>query len=1015
MRRTDTLAFFLVAIAFVLGQDPAAAQDAGRLQFERVPMAGEPPVTALWQGADGFLWIGTVDGLHRHDGYAFTAFRHSASDPTSISNNYINVNGLAGDARGHLWIGTRDGLNRLDPATGVFTRYRAGDDSMQSPLGNLVTAVLPAPDGPVWAGTARGLYRLEPGTDRLMPFDAGPAARAPVLDLIRDRRGRIWAASYAGLLMIDEAAETHRWFTHDPAAADGLPPGRIHAVFEDRSGRIWVGTDAGLLARCEPGAGTCSRFDPKQGADHGDEPHFVLDIYEDRAGRIWAALWDYGLVVLDPDRGDAVRYHHDPAAPYSLPGDRPSVAFEDRTGLVWVGTWDGLAKVRPARAFRHVGAETLGAPRATSVEVGRSGHVWVGTQGGRVVRLDTAGRRVRAYRHTPGRPASPASDQIASIAEDDDGRLWIGTEGAGLDRLDPRSGAVEHFRFDPADPSTLGSDFVYKVFLDRRRRLWVGTTNGGLNLFDRERNRFVRYRHDPGDSTTLSIDEVWTVYEDRHGGLWIGTIGGGVDRLVESAGDPASYAFRRYGPAPSPNVVSFYEDPAGTLWVGAMGGLSRYDRENDRFTPAGVDALADDNAGCILGDDRGALWIGTSNGLVRFDPRTGEATRYDERDGLVNRTFFFDGCDRDAAGRLYFAGREGLTAFHPAKITRNRMPPRVVLTGAYLFNEPARLDSSIAAMKIWTLPHHQNTLTFEFAALDFTIPSKNRYRYRMRGVDRDWVMDRGDRTATYPNLPPGRYRFIVEATNNDGMWSEQPASLLITITPAFWQTWWFWLLLVLIFLSIPLGFLVNRRQQRRRLEQTRRRIAANLHDSVGSSLSGFGLYMDALRRKTSLSDADRARIEEYGRQARRLVADLRDIVWIVDAGFDRMQDVLQRMRQAAEQLSAGVSLSYSAPDEVPEVALSMEKRQDLFLLYKEALHNAARHARATSIAVRITIDGRRLVIEVEDDGVGFDVDHATAGHGLTTMRQRAANIGATLDIDSRPGAGTTIRVTTEMT
>ena len=982
------------------------------------------PITSVIQDRRGFMWIGTVDGLNRYDGYEFKVFRHRPADSTSISNNYVSVHGLAEDANGNLWIGTQDGLNKMDGATGRFTRYFHERPETASRQHDLVTAVLSSVSGLIWVGTDTGISRLEAFAGSLNRFAcaASSVSMARVTGLIQDRQGFIWASTYTGLLRIDERTGQCQSFEHNPEDSGSLPPGRIYSVFEGRDGRIWAGSQDGLLARFEEGG--FSIFNLKEQQSLPGDLHFVLDLYQDAAGRIWAALWDYGLVVFDPSNERITHYRQDQEDSFGLPSNRPSAVYEDRTGLFWVGTWDGLAKIRAVKKFSHAGSGDkrslpFASSRVKSVALARTGGIWVGTQGG-LHSINAQDTDVRVYRHDPEDPFTLSRDQVSSVIEDQTGFVWVGTEGSGLNRLNTSSGRFERFLPDSADSSSLSSPYIYKVFEDSRHRIWVGTTSGGLNLFDRNTGRFVRFEHDPADSTSLSTNEIWTIYEDRLGRIWVGAIGGGIHRLIEQAGHPDTFSFRRYAVGDSyglasNNVVSMHQDSSGVLWIGTMGGgLGRYDPERDRFVPA-VEELAGDNAGCILSDQDGVLWIGASNGLVRYDPATKEMHRYDERDGLASRVFYFDGCVEGRDGRMHFATDRGLVSFAPEDIENNPVPPPVALTDAYVFDRPANLDTLVSELEIWTLPHTDNVITLQFAALDYSIPSKNRYRYRIREIDRDWVYDRGDRSATYSNLAPGTYSFIVEASNNDGLWSENQARLEVVIAPAYWQTTWFrWLATGVVGVFV-VGIMANRRRNKLRLEQTRRSIAENLHDDVGSSLSGIALHLDKMHRDEQLPEAKRKAIRDCSEQTRNLVTDLRDVVWLVNADFDNMNDVLQRMRHKAEQLSLGRKLIFVAPDRWPAKSLTMEQRRDLFLLYKEALHNAVKHADADEIKVRIDQNDEYFFIEITDNGRGFDPEAVDSGLGLKTMRRRAQHINSMLSVDSQPGEGTTVRVKMQMT
>ena len=1006
------------------------AQDVEDLLFETIAVAeglSASPITAIAQDNNGFMWFGTVDGLNRYDGYEFDVFRNITGDSTSISNSYVSVNGIATGEESVLWVGTREGLNKLDISTGRFFQYyHAPLDADRQPQ-DLITVVLPSPVGGVWVGTAAGISRLDSAAATLRSVNCNPensVSSARVTGMVRGHDGFVWASTYAGILRLNESTEQCDVFSNEPTDAHSLPPGRFYSILEMGDGQIWAGSEDGLLVRYDAKTGDFAAYDLKNEPSFSGDLHFVLDLFEDADGRIWATLWDYGLVIFDPVTDQVTRYVQNREAEYGLPSNRPSVVFEDRNGLIWVGTWDGLTKIRTVKAFDHIGsgrdpALSFTSSRVKSVTLAHTGEIWAGTQEG-LHRIDAQRRSVRLYRHEPENSNSLSRDQISSVIEDRDGFIWIGTEGSGLNRLDATSNRIERFAFDPSDSLGLSSPYVYKTFEDSQRRIWVGTTNGGLSVLNRQTGEFARFQHDPDDSTSLGDNEVWTVYEDQQGQFWVGTIGGGVNRAIVEGVDPLQIRFRRYAMGDSydlasNNVVSIHQDVGGELWIGTMGGgLGRYDRERDRFVTA-FEELSSENAGCILGDEDGSLWIGTSNGLVRFNPSTSEVHRYDERDGLESRVFYFDGCTKGKDGRMYFATDRGLVTFNPEDIVNNPIPPLVMLTNAYIFDRPAEVDTLVSALKRWTLPPGENVVTLQFAALDYASPSKNRYRYRIHEIDRDWIYDRGDRSATYSNLKPGTYQFAVEATNNDGLWSVQPARLEIVVEPAYWQTWWFRGIWVGFGSLLIAGFFVYRRRQRMRMEMTRRRIADNLHDDVGSSLSGIALYLEILNRNDRLSDEDREKILHYSEQTRDLVSDLRDIVWMVDSDFDNLGDLIYRMKITAENMTLDQKLEFDARTSTPALSMDMEQRRDLFLFFKEVLHNAVRHAKATVFRVQISYQDSLFQMEVSDNGTGFDLDTVKKGRGLRTLSQRAERLGAEMDIVALPGLGTRVGLRVRLT
>jgi serine phosphatase RsbU (regulator of sigma subunit)/streptogramin lyase len=391
----------------------------------------------------------------------------------------------------------------------------------------------------------------------------------------------------------------------------------------------------------------------------------------------------------------------------------------------------------------------------------RDGALWIATNGGGVDRLDPRTGRFTHYRHDPGNPDSLAHDELRSVSQDRSGALWFGTFGGGLDRFDPATGTFTHHRHDPNDPTSISHDFIRFVFEDREGMLWVGTQGGGLNRLDPATGAFTRFRHDPDDAATIATDHVFAVHEAADGTLWFGLFGGGISRFERETG-----VFHRY---------------------------------------RAEDGLAADSVYAILGDAEGRLWISTTKGLSVFDPKTETFRTYDIRDGLQSNEFNGGAAYRSPRGEMFFGGINGFNAFFPEEIGSNREVPALVITDLQLFNRSVAAGEVVGGRVLLEKPitytgdvelsYRDNVFSIEFAALHYSAPGKNRYLYRMAGFSEAWIPVGADRRyATFTGLAAGEYLFSVRGANSDGVWSDEPVSLRIVITPPFWATWWFRLL-----------------------------------------------------------------------------------------------------------------------------------------------------------------------------------------------------------------------------
>ena len=1012
MRGAAARCWVPVALGLVLCAGAAGQSALERpVTLSRLDGLSHNTVHALLQDRRGFLWVGTADGLDRYDGYEFVVYRHDPRDPTSLASSTINA--LAEDAAGTLWIGTDAGLHRRDPVTGRFVRYALG------------------------------------------------SARQPerISELKVDGEGRLWAQSFSdpgGVYRYDPAAG--RFVRHAVTGTNAEGEAEAHIVVDHRGG-VWGLAEAGRPAGLLRYDGHSGRFVPS-----GSFPRSPASV-RIRAGR--ASTWACGAGGME--RVDLGAGRVEPLAAL----DPPSAdchPLEALDGTLWLGTETGLRRVDPRTgAVQAFPVDTTGTAglgnHVLALAEGRTGILWVGTRGG-LFRYDPNAKPFVHLAPGAGLPRHPGSGAVMAVAEAA-GSLWVGTLGGGLLRLDPPTGAAATFRHDPRDPHSLPDDRVWALYAEGGR-LWVGT-EAGLSVLDVGSGRFTAvplprprtsgygpgspaiYALAPGPDGALwalgpsdvyRLDPArarvaWNAFlapllhataqavlpsAATPGVLWIGTEGRGLFRYDPSAGPgraPGAGALTRYPTGardaaglPGQTVLAIAEDLDGRLWLGTDLGLVRFDPSTGAFDlhyePA---ALPGAFVYSLLRDGAGRLWMGTSRGLARFDPATGALRHYGLSDGVGQVEFNRRAALRRADGTLVFGGLDGLTAFRPEAIRDNPHPPPVVITRLDVFDGRGARSLFPQPGDAIHLGPRENTFEVAFAALGFTDPERNRYAYRLEGFDDDWVAAGGRRLARYTRLPPGDYVFRVRAANNDGVWNEEGAMLRLSLAPSYWATWWFRLLAGGLLAGLGVTAYRARIAQVRRVERLRLRIAADLHDDVGSRLSSIALLSEMVRDRAPLPEPERDELTRVGAEARRLVDVLREIVWFVDPEHERPGALAEKMRETAARLLPAVPHAVDVPEHLALDAADAAVRRDVFLIFKEALHNAARHAGAGRVTISLRDDGAATVLTVADDGRGFGPERGAAGHGLRTMRRRAEGIGATLAVESRPGGGTTVRLT----
>jgi len=910
-RALCAIAGLLLASLFATAANAAAPRN---LRFERLSIEHgltQESVLTILQDRQGFMWFGTQAGLNRYDGYRITAYRNDPHDSDSLPDGYVNAS--LEDAEGRLWFGTKGGLARFDPAGGKFVRYALRDGSSLESASRSVNAIAADRHGMLWLGTSDGLKRLDPRSGKVTAIrQPGAGADHIVNALAFDARGALWVGTLEGVARLQPGASQLTYFApldQDPRRA------RVLALALGPRDTLWVGSDGGL-EEWRLGEGAPQRR--ALGPDEGIGDAHVLALYTDAGGTLWAGTDFDGLKWREPASGRFVAYRNRPLDQHSLSDNQVAAVRVDRTGTLWVGTrFGGVSRTDLASGgFSHFSFEPDSGYRnsfkkARDIAVGANGQIWVGTSGGGLVQLDPRSGRTRALRHQPGNPASLPSDVVHSLSVLD-GRLWAGTP-AGLAWC-PESGGPFH----PVDLGPEGNAALVQAVLKTRDGITWVVSRAGLYQLNADLTVRRAWRHDPGDPASLGDNRVFAMAEDKDGILWVGT-DNGLDRFDRAANvfthfrqddaDPDSLRHNR--------IHDVLLSAKGELWLGTASGLHRMERGPGgkpvfRYFPI-TDTEQAVPIGAVLEDGSGQLWASSTVGLSRIDPVSGQYKQYTAKDGLIDGSYFVGSAARGPDGQLHFGGVNGMNSFQPDAIRDNPYPPVVRITDFLVFNKARTLPEGGAV----TLPYRDSVFSLEFAALHYAAPGSNRYAYRLEGFDEAWVeTDASKRFASYTNLDPGSYVFRVRASNKDGVWSEAPATLAITITPPWWKTWWFRLLAVLL---LGAAALAAYRLRINALVQHKGRLERQVNARTAELL----LQKDAAERRKREAEqqkdaADQARrnIALLSDIGRRLTANL-DIEAIMDTLHEHVQVLMEAPVFAvvvARGEAGGLDIPYAVVD-----------------------------------------------------------------------------------------------------
>lgn len=778
-------------------------------------------VKSILKDNQGFIWFGTQNGLNRYDGYTFKKFKNEPGNKLSLGDNHVAT--IFEDSKNRLWISNANTgyVNLYNPEQEDFFVYQLpGQSIISANLGHIAT------DGPIF----------------------------------EDSRGNLWVGTEFGVTLFDSLKKKFYQYPLASFHIDQEPNSAVYAIEEDENGRLWFGTINGVVTHDFQNKRTKKYF-PSDDPNSLSNP-LVKDIHKDELGNIWLASWGGGLHLYQPNQDNFKRFQHNPYDKNSLSRndilslegnddgklyigtenagldvlDLKTFSFDHQTmqidydfslssnsiysifydkgsQILWLGTFNGgvdyLSKW--SKPFIHHKAQLgrLNSNKVTSLLIDSQDDLWIGTDGGGV-NVRTPNGEYHYFRSNVEDTNSIMNDAVLAILEDRDKDIWIGTYDGGVDLFDRKTGKFSHFQNETNDENSLGGLHVSSLCEDQFGNIWIGTFDAGVSVFNRESKEFFRYRNNPNEPSSLSNNFVQGIFKDKRGNIYISTMST-LDVYNHENQTFTSFDAERLGGV---TRILLKEDSKGNLWIGSANGLFKYDERRTFLAHYTIEnGLPDNNITGIVEEDNGNLWLSTQNGIVNFenainDNSASQFRTYSIQNGLQGPEFKYGAYFKDKDGLLYFGGQNGFNTFNPKEIVEDPNVPPVVITELRIFNKKVDfgkgmlIPKPILVMNEIELNHETSVITFEFAALGYSLPEANSYAYMMEGFEEDWNYVGNVRSASYTNLDPGDYTFKVKASNGDGIWNEEGKSLKVSILPPLYNTWWFKLIMAILFLGI---------------------------------------------------------------------------------------------------------------------------------------------------------------------------------------------------------------------
>ncbi|MBN2682649.1 MAG: SpoIIE family protein phosphatase [Bacteroidales bacterium] len=795
MKKLFAILFVTLLLFNGLSQSP-------RIKFDKLSLEdglSQSNVYSITQDYRGFMWFGTLDGLNKYNGYEITIYRNDPENPHTVSDNYINF--VFEDSQKNLLIGTKSGgLNLYNRFMDNFSRIDLDKNNKTLNSINFICAA-ETKTGEIWFGTDNGIFiyvfqkeDIKKGEFKKIKSDSFNKLNNLIINQLLFHNGNVYAASENGIFVINCENKTAK-----PLYYENEKQERVNCILIHNN-TIWYGTDNGLKSyNLNTGETTIHNRLEKELIINEK----ITSIANDGTDNLWIGSLGNGVFRYIIDSKTFHVYKNDPTNFNSLSVDNVLTLYFDKSDILWIGTsLGGVNKTYKATEGWVLYKNNPFDPHSINVNQIRcffedsNGDLWVGTVEGGLNRWDLKENKFYHYSNEPNNPKSISHNHVRDIMQSKDGTLWIATDGGGLNRFDKKTNDFTHFKHSDSLKKSISGNRVWSLEEDSNGNIWVGTFGDGLNIFNPVTEEFTVIKNESNKTNSLSDNNITYLFFENETTLWIGTFGGGLNMLNISNMEFTIYKNSSNSSSISNNrIYSIIKTKAGQIWVGTKGGLNKLDPKTGKFKSYSEDnGMANDVVMGILEDNNEFLWLSTNKGIIKFDSKIETFRNYDMKDGLQSNEFLVNSFLKTKNGMLLFGGIGGFNAFYPENIKDNPHVPKIAFTRFQIFNKDVELDTSISEKKFIELSYSDKVFSFEFVAMNYFFPDKNQYKYKLEGFDKDWNHIGNRRFITYTNVPHGTYVLKVMGSNNDGIWNETPAIIIIKITPPFWKTTWFYLL-----------------------------------------------------------------------------------------------------------------------------------------------------------------------------------------------------------------------------
>jgi len=988
---------------------PSAAQaQLSDLTFRHITRSNGLPVddiTALAQDRNGFIWIGTIEGIFRYDGYNFKKNTYADDNKNTLVNA---VSKIYIDKHNKIWVGTIDaGITCIETNGTMVRNISSHNTSLATTTSDYVTDIKEDKKGNIWWTTVDGLFRLSADGKNIRCFKLQTTHPRGNLfsGLLIDKRGLIWVTGNLGLGNFDPAKEQFSVAGHTNEQREFFEHKKYFSAIAFQGSKLWYSTWAPDLGMYDLAANKSYTYYSGAGTAHPDFDQLATTLYTDKKGATWMATGK-GLHMAKPGAvALSSTYQHNTENDFSIINNKVTAILEDREGNFWFGTKGGISITQPYKQQ----IQNLSVNRMRSVPFGGM--------------------------------------EVSDIIEIDSSSLLIGTQLADGFFLTDRSFQVrKHISFhtsdfdwawthwnDPNGGRVFISTQEGMLFYDRKQKTLLKAKDTALQNFhpvsafeatsdsilwmSRFWNKLLRYNLKTGEHKVFDLPlmgekaQVLYLSRDRENRLWIIGHGTGLMRWDEKQEKIVERLIANHTTQSLRQTeIYFFKDIGDHYLIGYYTkGISLYQKKTKKYEHfTTYQGLISNLVRAAVIDKDGTVWIATKNGISHFFPATKTFKNYSYDNGILHNDFVTIAQLSD--GRIVGGSTKGLVAFHPAQIQDEPMLKPPFITDINIYGTSLQTDSFIHLKKPLHISYRQNYFSFEYISLLYNKTKSIEYAYMLEGIDKEWHMAGNRRFASYSNIPGGNYRFRLKARVSGGPWIESRDTIAVWVSAPFYSKWWFYLLCAIVIVLVVYAIFQYRFAQILKLERMRTAISSDLHDEVGASLTSISLFSEMVRQPGAATEKKEEYLQRIGQSSRDSIEKMSDIIWSINPDNDSLQQMLVRMKNYATEVAEAtdITVNWSQSGDLSSAHLSMEDRKNVYLFFKEAVNNAVKHSTAQNLCMHLATTAHRITMAIKDDGKGFDPAGTTTGNGMKNMQRRAALLRGNVTIQSTPGDGTAI-------